>query len=103
MAYSQIGGRMYIDHMACVIATGARSIHKLLACILSCFDSLISHNRLPLYCYKEACHGDQRRGLICAYKDNACSALKITHWKCAVVITGIFMWGKKHHCFFWYK
>lgn len=87
----QIGGRMYIDHMACAIAAGARSIHKLLACILSYFNSLISHNRLPLYCYKEACHGDQKRGLICAYKDNACSALKITDCECAVVITGIFM------------
>lgn len=27
----QIAGRMYIDHMACGIAAGGRSIHKLLA------------------------------------------------------------------------
>lgn len=60
----QIGGRRYIDPTACGIAAGARSLHKLFAYILSCFDSLISHNRLALYCYKEACHGDQRRGLI---------------------------------------
>lgn len=85
---------MYIDDMACGIAAGARSVHNLLAYILSCFDSLISDSRLPLYYYKAVCRGDQRRGLICAYRDNTCSALKITHWKCAVVITGIFMWGK---------
>lgn len=99
----QTGGRIYIDHMSCGIAARARSIHKLLAWILSSFNSMISHKRLPLYYYKAACHGDQRRGLICAYKDNACSAVKITDWKCAAVITGIFMWGKKHHLFFQYK
>lgn len=75
----KIGGRMYIDDMACGIAAGARSVHNLLAYILSCFDSLISDSRLPLYYYKAVCRGDQRRGLICAYRDNTCSALKITH------------------------
>lgn len=63
----QIGGRMYIDHMAHGIAVGAGAVH--FACLYSILFpdySLISCNRLPLYYCKEACHGDQRRGLICA-------------------------------------